>query len=342
MRSDSVGFGFTACLERNSMNRRRFNRVLLGGTLIPAATTLFGDEHQDKHTRFDISLSQWSFHRAMFGDSREDYPKFLETLRRDPDAVLLGEMDPRDITQVARKLGVSAVDLVNVLWFGHAKDQAWLNEFKKRANDDGVTFQLLMCDQLGSIGSSDAALRTAAVANHLPWMEAAAKLGCSQLRVNAYGDGTYLDRLNQCAESLHRLAELGLKYDLQILVENHGHQSNIGAWLAMLIDKTDHNNCGVFLDFDNFFMGGWDLNPPRRYDRYQGIEDLAPYAKGVSAKSYDFENDGNETTIDFQRCVEIILDAGFMGTMSAEFEGHRLSEYEGSQKTLSLLRRLQS
>ncbi|GAA6139719.1 sugar phosphate isomerase/epimerase [Arenicella sp. 4NH20-0111] len=262
-------------------------------------------------------------------------------LRTSPDSVLLGEMDPRDITKVARRLDVSIIDMVNVLWFGHAKDRPWLKELKQRAEDDGVSFGLLMCDQLGSIGASNSELRTRAVENHLPWMEAAAEIGCSQLRVNAYGDGSYLDKLNQCAESLHRLCELGAEFNLEILVENHGHQSNNGAWLAMLIDQTNHSNSGVLLDLDNFFMGGWNIDPPRLYDRLQGVIDLAPYTKGVSAKTYDFDNEGNESSIDYKLCLEILIDAGFKGRVSAEFEGTTLTEYEGSKRTLELLRAYQ-
>jgi sugar phosphate isomerase/epimerase len=322
------------------MNRRQFNLMVMGSMLMPAYATL-GQEHKSKQALFDISISQWSFHQAMFGASRDDGAKFVRTLHKNPDAVLLGDMDPREITRMARKLGVSIVDLVNVLWFGHAQDKPWLKEFKQRADDDGVTFKLLMCDETGSIGSSDSKLRTKAVENHIPWMEAAAELGCSQLRVNAYGDGTYLAQLNQCAEGLHRLSDLGIEYGLQVLVENHGHQSNVGAWLAMLMDKTAHENCGVFLDFDNFFMGGWNIEPPRWYDRYQGIMDLAPYAKGISAKAHDFADDGNETTIDYKLCMDILFAANFQGTISAEFEGTRLSEFQGSLKTIELIRRYQ-
>ena len=321
------------------MNRRQFNLMALGSMLMPSAA-ISSSEFRNS-SRFDISISQWSFHRAMFGASRDDNAKFKQALHSNPDEVLMGTMDPREITKVARELGVSTVDLVNVLWFGHPQDKAWLKEFKQRAKDDGISFKLLMCDETGSIGSSNAKLQKQAIENHVPWMEAAAELGCTQLRVNAYGDGTYLERLNQCAEGLSSLSEIGLEYGLEVLVENHGYQSNVGAWLAMLIEKTAHDNCGVFLDFDNFFMGGWNIEPPRWYDRYQGIMDLAPYAKGISAKAHDFDAAGRETTIDYDRCMDILFAANFQGTYSAEFEGDRLSEYEGSKKTIELFKRYQ-
>jgi sugar phosphate isomerase/epimerase len=247
-------------------------------------------------------------------------------------------MDPREIVVMARKLGVSSVDLVNVLWYGHANDRPWLNEFKRMAKDEGVSFTCLMCDETGNLGSSAADKRAKAIELHKPWVDAAAELGCSQLRVNAYGDGSYLAQMEQNAESLNKLADLGGQYDLDILIENHGHPSSNAAWLAMVVEKTDRRRVGVYTDLDNFFMGGWSHNPQRRYDRIQGLLDLAPYTRGVSAKSYDFDEQGQETSINYLRCMKLLVDAGFRGSVCAEYEGEHLSEYDGSRLTVELVR----
>jgi hypothetical protein len=76
------------------------------------------------------------------------------------------------------------------------------------------------------------------------------------------------------------------------------------------------------------------------YDRYQGVEELMPFAKAVSAKSYDFDAAGNETTIDFQRMVRIVKKSGYKGFLGIEYEGSRLSEAEGIKATKKLLERL--
>ncbi|MGJ8694018.1 MAG: sugar phosphate isomerase/epimerase family protein [Thalassotalea sp.] len=281
-----------------------------------------------------ISLSQWSFHRAILGNSKKNYQKFKQSLHNSPDDILQGPLDPRDIAKTARQLGVGYVDLVNVLFFGHAQDKPWLNEFKLRADDNAVKFQLLMCDETGALGASNKTQRQQAIAAHLPWLDAAAYLGCKQLRVNAYGDGSYLQQLNQCAESLQTLATTAATMGIEMLVENHGYASNNGAWLAMLMEQSAHKNLGVFTDLDNFFMGGWNLSPERRYDRVQGIIDLAPYTRGVSVKAHDFDKNGQETTLDFEAYFKIFEQAGFSGFYSAEFEGNRLSELAGSTATV--------
>jgi len=329
------------------MKRRAFIEKLgiagigfsFGGSISNAVEErVAGKDKEDE--LFTISLSQWGFHRAIFGDAQKNYSKFIKTLHTSPDEALQGKMDPRDIVIRARELGVGLVDLVNICWFGHAKDGPWLRDFKTLAANEGVGFGVLMCDEVGLLGAAKKVDRDASLAKHREWMEAAAELGCPFLRVNAYGEGNYLEQMQRNAESLYLLAEASKDFGLEVLVENHGHPSSNAAWLAMLMEMTDHPRTGVFTDFDNFFMGGWGHVPQRRYDRLQGMLDLAPYTKAVSAKSYDFGEDGNETTVDFDLCFKTALDAGFRGIASAEYEGSRLSEAEGSARTVALLRRV--
>lgn len=324
------------------MNRREFVGGLgLAGAAVATGNLSGAKMPPPKLQPFTIGISQWAFHRAIFGSSRENYPEFIKSLHAAPDTVLAGEMDPRDIVWRARELDVGVVDLVNILWFGHGQDKPWLKDFKARARDAEVTFGVLMCDQLARLGAADAKERRQSIEDHTRWMETAAELGCPFLRVNPYGEGTYLEQCQRSAETLHTLAERSVDYDLEVIVENHGHPGSNGAWLAMLIEMADHSRVGTYTDLDNFFMGGWNLEPKRRYDRHQGLLDLAPYTKAISAKTHDFGSDGEETTIDYQACLKVMLDAGFTGLVSAEFEGHRVNEIEGSKLTIELLQREQ-
>jgi sugar phosphate isomerase/epimerase len=320
------------------MDRRVFVKTVSSLAAISVMPQLFAEASKSKKS-FDIALSQWSFHRAIFGTGRDNYEWFIKTLHSQPDAVLKGDMDPRDIVVIAKKLGVGMVDLANTLWFGHAQDKPWLRQFKTMANDQGVGFTCLMCDELGYLGSSSKETRASAIEKHKPWIDAANELGCLQLRVNAYGDGTYLEQLEQNAESLFELAEYTQQFNLELLVENHGHPSSNGAWLAMLMEKVNHANLGVYADLDNFFMGGWNHSPQRRYDTIQGLEDLAPYTRGVSAKTYSFKANGQEVTIDYARCMKILTEAGFSGYACAEYEGEGLNEMAGSIAAIALLKK---
>ena len=67
---------------------------------------------------------------------------------------------------------------------------------------------------------------------------------------------------------------------------------------------------------------------------------MMPYAKGVSAKSYNFGADGRETTLDYARILKIVTDSGYHGFVGIEYEGSRLSEPEGIKATKKLLESL--
>jgi len=286
----------------------------------------------------EVGLSQWSFHRSMLGNSREDYEQYLRDLHSsNPDKVLRGDMDHDSFLEIVEELEIKVVDLVNILMFSKATDSEWLEAYRNKANAKGIRFDCLMCDELGHLGASSAEERNVALEKHLVWLEAASTLGCRMLRVNAYGDGSYLQLLKQCALSISTLADSAKKYGIKVVIENHGFASNNGAWLAMLIEEIGRENVGVYLDFDNFFMGGWHHQPKRFYDRTQGVIDLAPFTFGVSAKSYDFDEFGHETTVDFDSCIDLLAASGFNGVVSAEYEGDNLEEFKGTLKTKELI-----
>jgi sugar phosphate isomerase/epimerase len=71
-----------------------------------------------------------------------------------------------------------------------------------------------------------------------------------------------------------------------------------------------------------------------------GLEEIMPYAKGVSAKSHEFDADGNETEKDFLRMMKIVKEAGFKGYVGIEYEGSSLSEDEGIKATKALLEKV--
>ena len=97
----------------------------------------------------------------------------------------------------------------------------------------------------------------------------------------------------------------------------------------------DHRRLGTLPDFGNFNLGDGEL-----YDNYQGVTELMPYANAVSAKSYDFDSDGNETDLDYERMMRIVLDAGYRGWVGIEYEGGQLEELTGIRATKSLLERV--
>jgi len=258
---------------------------------------------------FRISLAQWSFHRA----------------------IRSGAMDHLDFARVARReFGLEAIEYVNSFFKDRATDAAYLAEMNRRARGEGVVQHLIMCDGEGRIGDPDPAARRQTVENHVRWLDAAVTLGCATIRVNAASEGTFDEQQKLAADGLRQLVERADPLGVNVVVENHGGLSSDGQWLAGVMRRVDHPRCGTLPDFGNFY----------EYDRYQGVADLMPFAKAVSAKSHDFDDDGNETTKDYRRLMRIVRDAGYRSWVGIEYEGQRLPEREGVRLTLRLLERV--
>jgi sugar phosphate isomerase/epimerase len=260
---------------------------------------------------FKISLAQWSLHR---------------TLRAK-------EIDHLDFARVAKRdFGIDGIEYVNSFFKDKATDAAYLAEMNTRAADEGVTQWLIMCDGEGQLGDPDAAQRAQAVENHRKWLEAAKVLGCVTIRVNAASAGSFEEQQKLAADGLRKLTEMAAPMELNVVVENHGGLSSDGRWLSGVMRMVDHPRCGTLPDFGNFY----------EYDRYQGVADLMPFAKAVSAKTHDFTESGDEAQKDYRRLMKIVIDAGYRSWVGIEYEGSKLPEREGIAKTKALLERVRA
>jgi sugar phosphate isomerase/epimerase len=219
---------------------------------------------------------------------------------------------------------------VNQFFKDKAKDAVYLAELGRRASDEGITNVLIMCDGLGNLGDPDAAARSKAIENHFPWVEAGKRLGCHSIRVNATSKGSFEEQQKLAADGLSRLVDYAGQMDMSVLVENQGGLSSNGRWLAGVMQMVNKPNCGTLPDFGNF----------HDYDRYRGCEELMPFAKGVSAKSHEFDDAGNELRTDYQRMLRLVVGGGYRGWVGIEYEGKTLSEPEGILATKKLLERV--
>jgi sugar phosphate isomerase/epimerase len=263
--------------------------------------------------RYEITLGQWSFHRALMSK----------------------RLDNLDFARQAGELGFQGVDYVNSFFKDKVADRTYLAEMKKRSDGAGLVNDLILVDREGALGDPDAAARGQALDNHKRWVEAARALGCRGVRINAESRGTPDDQRALVIEGVRRLAEFADGQGLEILIENHGGLSSDAAWLAAVVRGVEHPRCGSLADF-----GNWSLGGGRWYDRYQGVAELVPTAKGISVKAHAFDADGNETTTDFARMMRIVVEGGYRGRfLEIEYEGEQLDEVEGTRATKRLLER---
>ena len=305
--------------------RRRFLKqsvlgtvaATMGGTSMSpvSAANLQGSEQPLK---FKISLAGWSLHKAIYGN----LVKML------------------DFPRIARQtFGLEAIELVNTLF--EVPTQDYVARLKKNAQDENVKILLIMCDDEGALAHKDKAERMKSVQSHHKWVDIAAELGCHSIRVNMRGEEKGMagnpkavdDFVSRSLDAFSALAQYAAKSHINVIIENHGGLSSNADVLVRVMKGVNLPNFGTLPDFGNF---------DRDQDRYEGIRKLMPYAKGASGKFYDFDAGGNETTIDYNRMMKIVLeDSHFKGYIDIEYEGERLSEYEGIIAAKRLLERYQ-
>jgi len=270
---------------------------------------LICDNSFGQKQEFKISLAEWSLHRALGTGtiSNLDFPRITK-----------------------ETYGLDAVEYVSVYFKGKAEDQAYLQSLKDSCTKYDVKSLIIMVDGEGNLADTSLAVRTKAVENHYKWVKAAQFLGCHSIRVNAAGRGTIGQMQAAAIDALARLSDYASGFGINVIVENHGGNSSIGKWLAEIMKTVNKPNCGTLPDLGNFY----------EYDRFQGVKDLMPYAKGVSGKTYDFDAEGNETKVDYVKIMKIIADSKYSGYIDVEYEGSKLSEDEGIKASIALIKKV--
>ncbi len=277
---------------------------------------------------FELSLAQWSMHKMIFEQN----------------------VDPYTFAEKAKGWGFTGLEYVSGLYNKELEKSNFSKEaidlFVAKSNAEskkhGMKNLLIMIDGQGDLAASDKKERQLAIENHYKWVDAAAAMGCHSIRVNLAGSKTPEEWIANSVDGLTQLANYAKTKNINVIVENHGGLSSNGAKLAEIMEKVNMPNCGTLPDFGNFCLKRADgsvYNGPcaEEYDIYQGIKELMPFAKGVSAKSYNFDSSGNETKIDYSKMLQIVHDAGYKGFVGVEYEGDVLSEEEGILATKQLL-----
>jgi sugar phosphate isomerase/epimerase len=308
------------------MNRRHFIRntsAAAAGMGLASLLPAFLYGNSSKELFFQIAISQFSF-------ASEFWTK---------------QLDPLDFAAKSKELGIRGLDYCSMFFADKAKDQTYLNELKKRAADAGSYNLRIMIDGEGVLGDLNETVRLKAVDNHYKWMDAAALLGCPMIRVNMEGEGNPKDIAKAAVDSLGRLIEYGKKQQTDVIVENHVGISCNGAWLAGVMKELNNPHGGTLADFGNFCIsrtkpetndiaGYMKTKCLEEYDRYLGITEIMPYAKGVHAKTHLFDNAGNDLETDFYRMFKIIKKSGYTGWVSIEYEGGLIKMYNKDSRYL--------
>ena len=305
------------------MDRRNFSKLILSSSLFGFFPNSNFPSSFESNNSLKISLAQWSLNKS----------------------IKSGKLSPLDFAKKARFLEIDAIEHVSTLYTRHSDVTKKMSmdklakELIIRADDFGIENILIMIDGQGKLASSNRPSRLSAIDKHKRWIDFALSIGCKTLRLNLNGSKRLDKWTSNSIKSLFSLSNYNK--NINIVVENHGGFSSNGKYLANVIKQVKLDNCGTLPDFGNFCLDGWPKSCLGKfYDKYLGVEELMPYAHAVSAKSYDFDEMGNETSIDFERMINIVKSSGFQGYIGIEFEGDKMSEEEGILATKKLLEKL--
>jgi sugar phosphate isomerase/epimerase len=311
------------------MKRRQFSKLLTSASSGIILSSGYSCTDLKERSENGISLAQWSLHKMI---------KIDKTL------------NPIDFAQKSKELGFDAIEYVSTLYRPALEKMTipkLTKELKNNSKEHDIKNLLIMVDDEGYLSSSNSSQIIESVEKHKKWVEMAYELGCHSVRVNLDGDQNLDKWKKNSIKGLTLLSEFAQSSNINIIVENHGSHSSNGKALSEVVKNVNLDNCGTLPDFGNFcikrennnlYSGPCEIE----YDKYQGMRDLMPYAKAVSAKSYDFDESGNETTIDFKQMMDIIKEYNYTGFLGIEYEGDILSEIDGIESTKKLIQKYSS
>lgn len=192
-------------------------------------------------------------------------------------------------------------------WSKHFEslDTSYLKQLRARVKAAGAQLINIQVDADYDLASPDEAKRQQSLATARKWVDAAALLGSRAVRVNP---GSTRGSVEQSITSLKEINRYCLSKGLPLLTENHfGLEMDPDVHLRLL-KEAGPDNIYSLPDFGNY--------PPETM--MASLAKIMPYAYVVSAKTVDFNEQGEHISYDFDRCLQLCESAGFKGIYLVE------------------------
>jgi sugar phosphate isomerase/epimerase len=255
--------------------------------------------------RFELSIHQYSLKKLFEGGTIDTfaYPDFVQ-----------------------KQFGFTSIEFAVEFCQALRADAGKCKALADKSKQLGINHRALLCGAEPALDVPSEAARRAAVQDHLKWVKVAELLECDFIRVRASSEGDRNEQLDHAASGISALCEALGDSPVSVLVENITGFSRDPDWLVALIDRVGPDRLGLIADFGNFDG-----------DIYAGMNRLLPYAKSICTKSWDFDEQGNETTIDYRRMMSLIKESSFRGCIAIEYLGEE--PVAGVRKTAELIKR---
>ena len=273
----------------------------------------------------DLSICSYSFHRLL-EEGQQDVFKYISD---------------------CHSLGCTQLDL----WNGHlpllldheapspssytpeyaqlsADEVDYLVRIKAAADSVGLLFGCLAVDG-AHIYESSAEARQAQQIKAYRWLNIAEQLGTQQIRIDSGGPAELPeDVLEIIVSGYNDLIPRARDKGMEVVIENHWGASRIPENVIRMLEAVQ----GLGLLFDT---GNW----PDEL-RETGWTQCARYARATHLKTYAFDADGNETTVDIPRAIRLLQDSGYQGSWGIESVPREGDEIEAARKSVALVRRI--
>ncbi len=273
-----------------------------------------------------LSICSWSFVKALRA-GQQDMFKYIT------DCKELGatQLDPwnghlAQITASVDALKASNPDPAKVKL--SKDDKAYLKKVKAAADAAGLPFGCIAVDGAHMWEPNEPALRANRAARYY-WLQAVKALGAPQIRLDTGGEPQMTEEMFQTiVREYQDVVAKAKAVGIEVVMENHWGVCKQPENMLRILPAVP----GLGLLFDN-------CNFPQEV-REKCWDTFAPMARACHIKTFAFDAEGNESTVDVPKSIRTLIKAGYKGCWGVESCPKDGDEYGGVRKTFALIRRV--
>lgn len=277
----------------------------------------------------EISICSFSFHR-MLSDGKQDVFQYI----RDSKALGATQLQPWNAHMAQPGEASGLEDVLPAAWLksmprwaNPPRDEGYLAAIRQAADDADMPFEAIAVDR-AHIYEDDPEMRRGNRLYAYRWLDIAEKLGARHVRIDAGGPADMPDDVFRIiCEGYDDLVARGRDKGVGILTENHWGPTPFPDNVVRLMENVE--GLGLLFDTNNWAPGHQE----------EGWDKCARYAAATHVKTFAFDEDGNEPSVDIPRAIGLLVESGYRGVWGVESCPKDGDEMTGARKTIELINR---